>query len=244
MTEALEPFPDDWRSALVVVAHPDDLEYGGSAAVARWTAEGRAVAYVLVTAGEAGIDDLAPDEALPLRQDEQRASAAVVGVTSVTFLDEPDGAVTYSLDLRRRLAAEIRRHRPDVLVGSNHHDTWGPGPGGGFNHADHRAVGLALLDAARDAGNRWVFPDLLAGGLDPWPVHRVAMASSPFPTHAVDVTGEPLARGVESLRAHATYLAHLGQPDFDPDTFLRGSAAAEGPRLGVTHAVSFELFSL
>jgi LmbE family N-acetylglucosaminyl deacetylase len=241
----LLPFPEDWSRALCVVAHPDDLEYGGAAAVARWTSEGRAVEYLLVTSGEAGIDSIPPAEAGPLRRTEQRASAAEVGVSSVTFLDEPDGTIVYSLDLRRRLAREIRRSRPDLLVGINPHGDWGPGPGGGLNQADHRAVGMATVDAARDAGNRWVFPELIEGEeLEPWGGCRwVAFAASPHATHAVDVTGH-LDRGVASLRAHATYLANLGQDAFDAEAFLTEWAVAAGQRLGVPHAVTFELFDL
>ncbi|MFB4291902.1 PIG-L deacetylase family protein [Nonomuraea sp. ATR24] len=88
--EQLEPMPGDWRRALAVVAHPDDLEYGCAAAVATWTGEGREVSYLVATRGEAGIDTLPPAEAAPLREREERTGAAVVGVTSVEFLDHPD----------------------------------------------------------------------------------------------------------------------------------------------------------
>ena len=112
MAEApLEPFPEDWARALAVVAHPDDLEYGGAAAIARWTRAGCRVAYVLVTKGEAGIDSMEPEEAARVRMAEQRDSAAVVGVDEVEFLDHPDGMLVYGLALRRDIAAAIRRHR-------------------------------------------------------------------------------------------------------------------------------------
>ncbi len=91
---ALEPFPDDWARALAVVAHPDDLEYGAASAIARWTDEGRWVGYVLATSGEAGIDGMAPSEAGPVREAEELASAAVVGVDSVEFLGLADGTLT------------------------------------------------------------------------------------------------------------------------------------------------------
>src|SRR5687767_15620128 len=93
----LEPLPEDWPRALAVVAHPDDLEYGAAAAIARWTDQGKVVSYCLVTSGEAGIDTLAPDECAPLRQEEERRSAAVVGVDTVEFLRHPDGLVEASL---------------------------------------------------------------------------------------------------------------------------------------------------
>lgn len=128
----LEPMPTDWQRALAVVAHPDDLEYGGAAAIADWTDGGREVVYVLATRGEAGIDTIAPEECAPLREAEQRASAAVVGVSTVEFLDHRDGVVEYGLDLRRDIAAAIRRHRPELLITLNHRDTWGGQGGGGF----------------------------------------------------------------------------------------------------------------
>ena len=121
MTDLL-PMPEGWTRALAVVAHPDDLEYGGAAAVARWTSEGRAVSYLLATRGEAGIDTLPPAECGPLREAEERAAAAEVGVEAVEFLDHPDGLVEYGIGLRRDIAAAIRRHRPELVITSNHHD--------------------------------------------------------------------------------------------------------------------------
>jgi LmbE family N-acetylglucosaminyl deacetylase len=112
---SLEPLPEDWGSALAIVAHPDDMEYGAASAVARWTDQGKHVAYLLVTRGEAGIDSMAPEEVIPVRADEQRRSCAAVGVDTLEFLDHRDGLVTEGLDLRRDLVAAVRRHRPDVL---------------------------------------------------------------------------------------------------------------------------------
>ena len=234
---SLDPFPDDWARALCIVAHPDDLEYGAAAAIARWTAAGKHVSYLLVTRGEAGIDGMAPAEAGPLREGEERASAAVVGVDTVDFLEgHVDGVIEYGLPLRRDLAEAIRRIRPDLVVSMNHTETWG---GLSFNMADHRHVGLAALDAARDAGNRWIFTD--AG--EPWPgVHRVAMGGSPTPTHFVDV-GDSIEVGIASLREHAAYIDGLGT-DFDPDAFLRGNARASGEAAGCEYAATFQLYEL
>jgi LmbE family N-acetylglucosaminyl deacetylase len=234
---ALLPFPDDWERALCIVAHPDDLEYGAAAAIACWTAAGKHVSYLLVTRGEAGIDGMDPSEVGPLREAEERASAAVVDVEGVEFLEgHVYGVVEYGLPLRRDLAAAIRRARPDLVVAMNHTDTWG---GLSFNMADHRHVGLAALDASRDAGNRWIFTD--AG--DPWNgVRRVAMGGAPQPTHFVDV-GETIDVGIASLREHAAYLAGLGT-DFDPDAFLRGNARASGELAGCEYAASFQLYEL
>ncbi|MGH3568018.1 MAG: PIG-L deacetylase family protein [Pseudonocardia sp.] len=228
--------PDDWQRALAVVAHPDDLEYGGAGAIARWTAEGRTVSYLLATRGEAGIDSLPPAECGPLREAEQRAAAAIVGVQSVEFLDHPDGLVEYGVPLRRDIAAAIRRHRPELVISSNHRETW---PGGGLNMVDHRNVGLATLDAVRDAANRWLFPEL---GLQPWSgVRWVAVAASPLSEHAVDISGS-FDLAVASLAAHTAYLRALGGPMADPEGFLRPMAEAAAERLAGAHlATTFEL---
>ncbi|MBI3966605.1 MAG: PIG-L family deacetylase [Chloroflexi bacterium] len=236
MGELLEQVPEDWSRALAIVAHPDDLEYGVASAVAKWTAAGKWVGYVLASRGEAGIDLWPPERTAPVREAEERESARIVGVETVEFLDYPDGVIEYGLPLRRDLARAIRRHRPEVLVTINFDLAFA---GGMLNQADHRAVGLAAGDAARDAGNRWIFPELVAEGLASWSgVRYVLVGGVPEPTHACDVTGL-LERGIASLQAHQAYLEHLG--GFDPEAFLRSEAAAAGARLRCEHAVAFAL---
>lgn len=235
----LKPMPEDWQRALAVVAHPDDLEYGCSAAIASWTDGGREITYVLATRGEAGIDTLEPEKCGPLREQEQRASAAVVGVTEVEFLDHKDGVVEYGTALRRDIAAAIRRHRPELVITLNHRDTWG---GVAWNTPDHVAVGRATLDAAGDAGNRWIFPE---PGLEPWNgVRWVAVAGSNAPTHAVDAT-PGMERAVHSLLEHRTYIEVLTdeEPEAYVRNFLTGFAQTTGERFGGKPAVAFELFS-
>lgn len=237
MADQLQPFPADWQRGLAIVAHPDDMEYGAASAVARWTAEGKWIGYVLVTRGEAGIDDLEPDESSRLRTEEQIAGCAKVGVDTVDFLDHADGAVEDGHVLRNDLAAAIRRHRPDLLFTINHRDSWG---GPSWNHRDHRVVGRAVLDAARDAANRWLFP---AAG-EAWSgVTAVAISGSPQPTHVVDIDGY-LDAGVESLRCHERYLAGLGGDMADPQTFLEGMARRVGEGAGLDLAASFEVVSM
>ncbi|MEV4743183.1 PIG-L deacetylase family protein [Streptomyces sp. NPDC049555] len=242
MAEQLAPMPTDWRRALAVAAHPDDLEYGAAAAVAVWSDEGRECTYLLATFGEAGIDTLAPQEAAELREAEQRASAVVVGATAVEFLGHTDGVLEYGMALRREVAAAVRRHRPELVLTLNHHDTW---PGGSWNTPDHRAVGRAVLDAVGDAGNRWIFPDLAEDGLAPWNgVRYVAVAGSPTPTHAMDA-GAGLERAVQSLLCHRTYIEALTDepPEQYCRRFLEGGMAAVAERFGGCPGVAFELFT-
>lgn len=228
------PFPEDWGRALAVVAHPDDMEYGAASAVARWTDQGKDIRYVLVTSGEAGIATMSPDEALPMREAEQRASCAAVGVEIVEFLGFADGLVEANIDLRRALAGAIRRHRPDVVLATNFREDWPWGDA--WNHADHRAVGTALLDAMRDAANPWVFTD--QG--EAWEGCRfAAFNASPRSNHWVDIDGW-LAAGIESLECHKVYLAAL-QDGTNPSELLRMTAEAAAEGLPVELAATFEI---
>nr|WP_218566538.1 PIG-L deacetylase family protein [Vallicoccus soli] len=230
----LAPLDLEIGRVLAVVAHPDDVEYGAAAAVAAWTAAGHEVAYLLATRGEAGIDGLEPAECARVREEEQRASARVVGVEVVEFLDHPDGVVEYGVPLRRDITAAVRRHRPDTLLLFNHRETWAPGT---LNSPDHRAVGQAGLDAAGDAGNRWVFPELGP----PHQVRAALVAGSPLATHAIDVSATVDA-GIASLREHRAYLEGLGDhPMADPE-FLRVFLEQAGTRFGGRPALAVEVY--
>lgn len=237
----LEPVDESWERALCVVAHPDDLEFGTAAAIARWTDQGKGVVYAMVTSGEAGIDSLDPAECRRVREAEQIDSARIVGVETVEFLGQPDGVLEYGVGLREVICAAIRKHRPEIVLTNNFRDSWG---GTALNQADHIATGRATLDAARDAGNRWVFADQVRAGLPPWGgVRQVWAAGSPQARHGVDTTAT-FARGVESLKAHRAYIDGLGWEFFDPEEFLEGAARSAGTRLGVPLATSFEVFKL
>lgn len=239
-TAPVTPLPlldlTDVERILVVVAHPDDAEYGTSCAVAAWTEAGIDVTYLLLTRGEAGIRDLPPEECGPLRTGEQIAGCAAVGVpeANVWFLDLPDGEVVADLALRREIARAIRQVRPDVVVASS----WDLEATWGLNHADHRACGVATVDAIRDADNPWVHRDLAAAGLEPWKAGKLLVGGVGTPTHAVDVSGQPLERGIASLDAHRVYLAALPWHPA-PRDMLTGMTAQAGPAAGVSNAVLF-----
>lgn len=236
----LEPVPEDWDRCLAVVAHPDDLEYGAAAAIARWTGQGKSAVELLATRGEAGIATMDPEEAARVRTAEQAASGAIVGAEAVEFLDgHHDGMLTYSLDLRRDLARAIRRHRPDAVITISFREGfYGSDPG--WNHADHRVLGEALVDAVRDAGNRWVFPELVEEGHEPWGDTRfVLVAGSPLARHYVDVS-DSIDVGMASLRAHAAYFDAL-QGARGTEMFLRMGMARVGAEVGVAHALAVEM---
>jgi LmbE family N-acetylglucosaminyl deacetylase len=236
----LAPVPEDWDRCLSIVAHPDDLEYGGSSALARWTSQGKTAVELLATRGEAGISTMEPAEAARIRTAEQEASAAIVGAEGVEFLEgHRDGMLVYGLDLRRDLARAIRRHRPDVVLTSSFREGFYGSPAG-WNHIDHRVLGEAVVDAVRDAGNRWVFPELVDEGHEPWDgVRFVLVGSSPLSNHFVDIS-DSIDRGMESLRAHAVYFDALGG-SAETEGFLRAGAAKVGAEVGVAHALPVEL---
>ena len=206
-----EAFPTDWTRGLVLVAHPDDPEYGMSAAVARWTAEGRSIVYVLASSGEAGIEGMAPAIAGPIREEEQRRSSAIVGVDEVEFLGFPDSRIVNNAELRDAVADAIRRHRPDVVISLYSGEEFGPGMP---NQSDHMEFGAAV-GAAYDDLVAAVGVDAAQGRPQMW------FESSPEMTHYVDVKGfvEP---AVDALSEHSEYLSVL-----DPETPVRDQARAQ-----------------
>jgi LmbE family N-acetylglucosaminyl deacetylase len=238
----LKPLAEDWERALAIVAHPDDMEFGAAAAVARWTGQGKHVGYVMVASGEAGIDGMDPEECRRVREAEEIESARIVGVETVEFLGFPDGVIEYGLPLRAAIARLVRRHRPEIVITGNFRETFGPNM---LNQADHIATGRAVLDGVRDAGNRWVFRDQIEDeGLEPWGgVRQVWASGSPGAGHGVDVT-DTFDLGVASLKAHDAYIRGLGWEGWDPAEFLEGFSRPTGARLGVAMASSFEVYNL
>jgi LmbE family N-acetylglucosaminyl deacetylase len=208
-----DPLPDVKR-VLVVMAHPDDADFGAAGTIAGWVADGLDVAYLLVTRGDAGGFDETPRHEMPeLREAEQRAAAAAVGVSDVEFLDGyADGTITATIELRRDITRAIRRFRPDRILTSSPLRRWEriAGP----SHPDHLAVGEATTCAIYpDARNPFAFAELLREGLQPWVVREVWYQGGPNPDHVVDVT-DRFNLKVAALRAHASQTAHMDLEGF------------------------------
>ncbi len=207
-TSPIAPLRDgipEIERALFVVAHPDDIDFSCSGTVARFTDAGIAVTYLLVTRGDqGGFDDTPRDQMGALREAEQRAAAAVVGVDDVRFLDERDGHVVASLPLRGAISRVIRQVRPQLVVTHSPEWNWSAMPA---NHPDHMAVGEATVRAVYpDARNPFAFPELIADeGLDAWTVHELWVLGLPA-DHVVDISAQ-LPRKVEALRAHVSQTA-------------------------------------
>ncbi len=242
MPPPLEPLPEDWTRALAVVAHPDDMEFGSAAAVARWTGQGKEVVYCMVTSGEAGIDAMHPDECRTVREAEEIESARIVGVSAVEFLHQPDGILEYGVPLRREIAAVIRRHRPEIVMTGNFHDSFGMGM---LNQADHIATGKAVLDAVRDAGNRWVFPEQLVDGLETWGDVRGGLGGRlarvrPRRRHHRQLRLRASRRWPRTRRTSTVSAGRTGTRG----SSSRGSAARSGQRMGVAFATPFQVYPI
>lgn len=196
-----QPFPTDWSHALILVAHPDDPEYGLAPAISLWTRTGKKVTYILATSGEEGIEGMPASEAGPLREQEQIRAGAHVGVHDIEFLGLPDSRLSEAPDLRERLDAAVKAHPDaDLVISLYRGPEWGPGMP---NQADHIAFGDAAVDVVAPLGI-WQFEN------------------GPEPTHHVEVSDEDVQAAIDSLAEHEVYLRVL-----DPTTPVAAQARAQ-----------------
>ena len=233
-----EPLTDVKR-VLGVFAHPDDVDFAAGGTVAKWITEGLDVACLVVTRGDAGGFDDTPREEMPaLREAEQRAAAAELGVEEIEFLDGySDGTLTPSIQLRRDIARAMRRFRPDRVLTTSPLRRWEriAGP----SHPDHLAVGEATTCAIYpDARNPFAFPELRREGLEPWVVREVWYAGGPNPDHVVDVTATYPAKLAALLR-HASQTSHV-----DLDAILRDRLATTARTGGLSEGRLAEAFTI
>jgi LmbE family N-acetylglucosaminyl deacetylase len=231
--------PHTWRPDrfMVIVAHPDDADFGPAATAAAWIDAGSAGRLVCCTSGDAGADDWRTDplELAALREAEQQAAAAVIGYQGVAFLHQPDGALANDLALREQLVREIREFRPDAVLAVDPETLFYSD--GGVNHADHRAAGIAAVDAVYPAArNAMSFPWLARDGLEPHVVRRLYLFWSNRPSAWVDVTAT-LDRKLAALRAHPSQIRHPER--LEPR--IREWAAEEGAAIGVAAAEAFRV---
>ncbi|GIH70394.1 PIG-L deacetylase family protein [Sphaerimonospora thailandensis] len=225
---------------LVVMAHPDDIDFGGAGTIAKLTDAGKEVVYCLVTDGDAGGFDRELDNGgmAALRRAEQTTAAKCVGVTDLRFLGYRDGTVEQTLGLRRDITRVIRQVRPDLVITSTPERNYvrlGP------SHPDHRAVGGATLDAVYpDARNPYAFSELLTDeGLEAWTVREVWLSGTMTPDHFVDVTAT-VDRKIAALRAHESQTAHMA----DLEGMVKGWLAANASEAGLPEGAYAEAFHL
>jgi LmbE family N-acetylglucosaminyl deacetylase len=229
--------PHDWRPGrfMVIVAHPDDADFGPAGTAATWIAAGSAGWLVCCTSGDAGSEDAEQDPLAlaAVREQEQRAAADVIGYQGVSFLHQPDGALVNDLALRELLVREIRTFRPDAVITTDPEVVFRRGRG--VNHTDHRAAGMAAVDAVFPAArNPMAFPGLVRQGLLPHRVRRLYLSGSNQPTVRVDI-GDRLERKLLALSKH------VSQIDAQSVENVRSRATDEGVAIGAVAAEAFRL---
>lgn len=213
----------DSINVLVIAAHPDDAEFGVAGSVAGWIRQGASVAYALCTSGEKGTTDrqTKPDRLSALREKEQLAAAAVLGVKQVVFLRYPDQGLEDTPHFRKHIVRLIRQYRPERVVTSDPYRRY-------LWHRDHRIVGQVVMDAlfpfARD---HLAYPDLLEEGLEPHKVREALFWAAEDVNHRCDIT-ETFALKLKALQCHTTQIKELGIPDLESWLRERCRKMAEG----------------
>ena len=231
------------RVAIVIIAHPDDAEFGCAGTVASWTREGWDVYYVVCTDASGGGPDEATDvgpearrRITETRKAEQRAAGKVLGLRDIIFLDKPDGLLQPTIELRRELVRLLRRYRPTRVVCQSPERLWRPVMALGRHHPDHLAAGVATLAAIYPAcQNPWDFPELLDEGLRPHKVREVYIMGAPEMNHTVDIS-ETFELKIAALAAHAS---QVGKRMLELEPRLRQWAAELGAQHGVQYAEIF-----
>lgn len=205
----MEPIADsEIKRVLVINAHPDDSDFGASGTIAAWIKQGIEVSYVMCTNGDQGgeASQYTKEEMPMVRQREQRAAGAVIGVTDITFLNYVDGHLEPTIALRKDLVREIRRVKPDRMICQSPERNWDRI---GASHPDHLAAGEAAIQAVYpDARNPYAFTELLEEGFEPWRVKEVWMSGFPQPDHWVDIT-DTFDLKIKVLREHASQTNHI-----------------------------------
>jgi LmbE family N-acetylglucosaminyl deacetylase len=197
----------DSKRVMVIMAHPDDPEFFSGGTIALWAREGAEIIYLILTNGNKGSDDpaMSPERLRQVRRTEQREAADLLGVKTIIFLDEPDGELQPTLQVRKKVVREIRRHRPHVVIC--------PDPSAYYfgntyvNHPDHRMAGQVALEAIFPAArNRMYHPDLLDEGLLPHAVREIYLVGALEPDRWVDIS-RVMDLKIQAIRAHASQLA-------------------------------------
>ncbi len=227
------------KTAMVIVAHPDDIEFSCAGTVARWVQNGARVAYVLCTSGDVGIAEpgMTKAKATEIREAEQRAAAAVVGVNEVVFLREPDGMLENTLGLRKRLVREIRRFKPEVVITGDPSVVWVSDTY--INHPDHRAAAGAALDAVFPAaGQPNLFEELTEEGLSAHKPRKVYATSWQHADTFINIT-DTIDLKLNALREHKSQMG-----DWDPEPMLREGAAETAKGKEMAYAEKFKVITL
>ena len=228
---------EEYKRGMVVTAHPDDAEFSSSGTVAKWCAAGWEVVYVLCTDGSKGTQDhsLTSEDLARIRREEQMEAAKVLGLKDVVFLDHPDAYLQPTLQLRKEIAREIRRHKPDVLI--TMYPMRNLDGSYGFGHPDHMAAGEAAMAAVfPTARDHLTFPELLDEGLKSHKVREVWVIGHPEPDICIDVT-ENLHTSIQALLKHSS---QLSSSDEEIEKFMKMGRRDRARGKGIQYAESFK----
>ncbi|MEY3319142.1 MAG: hypothetical protein RL540_1514 [Actinomycetota bacterium] len=222
---------DEIKRILVVMAHPDDCDFGAGGTIAQWTAKGISVSYCIITNGDQGGEesDVPLEEMAKVRQREQRDAGAALGVSDITFLNHRDGWLVPTIELRKEIVREIRKSKPDRMViqspERNYERIFA-------SHPDHLAAGEVAIQAVYpDARNPYAFTDLKEAGFEPWRVKEVWITSSPTPNHFVDIT-DTFPKKIAALKAHVSQTAHNAELEEMVRSWGERNATAQGLPVG------------
>jgi LmbE family N-acetylglucosaminyl deacetylase len=222
---------DEIKRILVVMAHPDDCDFGAGGTIAQWTAKGISVSYCIITNGDQGGEesDVPLEEMAKVRQREQRDAGAALGVSDITFLNHRDGWLVPTIELRKEIVREIRKSKPDRMViqspERNYERIFA-------SHPDHLAAGEVAIQAVYpDARNPYAFTDLKEAGFEPWRVKEVWITSSPTPNHFVDIT-DTFPKKIAALKAHVSQTAHNAELEAMVRSWGERNATAQGLPVG------------
>ena len=236
---AKETHEEPYRRGMVVVAHPDDAEYGCSGTVAKWCRDGMEVVYIIVTDGSKGTSarEVTPIELSEMRRQEQAAAGKVLGLKDVVFLCHPDAYLEPTLEVRRDIAREIRRYRPDILITTSPVRSFS---GNAYlGHPDHFATGEATLSAVYPAArDHLTFPELLKEGLEPHKVREVLITGHEQPDKWIDVT-DTVEIAIQALKTHVSQVE--GQ---EIEERMRESRREAGKNHSMEYAEAFKQFIL
>ena len=230
---------DGTERVMVISPHPDDVDFGCSGTIARWSRLGVDITYVICTSGDKGSDNPVDSDALAeLREQEQLAAAKVVGVSKVVFLRLKDGELENNREFRRILVRALREHRPDIVLSmdpaNNRFEN------AYVSHSDHRAAALAVFDAIYPAArNRNFFPELLEEGLLPHAVNRMYFFGTAEPNTWIDIT-ETIETKIAALRAHKSQVEEFE----DLDAWVRERFGQLGKKKGLAYAEIFRYLTI
>jgi LmbE family N-acetylglucosaminyl deacetylase len=198
---------DEIKRVLVVMAHPDDCDFGAGGTIAQWSAKGIQVSYCIITNGDQGGEEsgIPLEQMAQVRQKEQRDAGAALGVSDITFLNYRDGWLMPSIELRKEIVKTIRIAKPDRMLVQSPERNW---ERIFASHPDHLAAGETAIQAVYpDARNPYAFTDLKEAGFEPWRVREVWMTGSPTPNHFVDIT-DTFSKKMAALHSHVSQTAH------------------------------------